>query len=481
MKLTFWPRSVSLSHYSKVTEMKKIILLSLCSAALVNFHCAFDNDDSEAVPNQKADNVRDLTPVEPQYIVAPDSAKLEYTKTSAELQQVKPGDIVVSDINSTSPVGYLKKVTAVEQKGGKTTIQTEPTTITEAVVSGQAAAEGTLNPAGDNSLLTGAQYNPLNGKIETLTPEPGVTVYGTKQPVNAIPECKSKKWYVEFNKNIQNSGGANAGSVNGCVGLDLKFVLNMKIKMFELKNAEFSVNPSVVTKLNVNVNSATFEISRAQVTLTTFHLQPIVFTIGFVPVVIVPRIAIVLGVDGKINVSLTTSVEYSASAKAGISYANKKWTPIKESSQTYNIVPPVFSGDINAMVYVGPEATFLFYGVVGPTANVYVYAHFNVAWNESLGQIQKWDIWLGIQAGAGFVIEAFGRTLLKINEPALIGYEGLIASSDFGGIAPPGTGRVTGVIAQKITGNYQNTGASYQTVSGDLVSVGKLVGSLAKK
>ncbi|MBL8034538.1 MAG: hypothetical protein JNJ69_12610, partial [Leptospiraceae bacterium] len=83
------------------------------------------------------------------------------------------------------------------------------------------------------------------------------------------------------------------------------------------------MNPSIATKLDVNVSSATFEISRAQVTLTTFYLQPITFVIGFVPVVVVPRIAIVLGVDGKITASLTTSIQYAASAKAGIVYANK--------------------------------------------------------------------------------------------------------------------------------------------------------------
>lgn len=460
--------------------MKKLTLLLLTTLAIANFHCAFDSGEDDAVVSQKADNVRDLTPVLPQYIVAPDSTQMRYAATAPEVKAVQPGDIVVSDTNGNSPVGYLKKVTAVDQVAGQTVITAQPATITEAVVNGEAAASGILNPAGDNSLMNGATYNPATGLIEQINPAPGITVYGTRQPPNAIPECKTKRWYVEFNNvNIQ-----NAGNINGCVGMDLQFVLNMKIKWFELKNAEFSVAPSLVTKLGVNLNGATFSINRAQVTLTTFYLQPITFVIGFVPVVIVPRIAIVLGVDGKITASLTTSLQYSASAKAGISYANKTWTPIKTHTSTYNLVPPVFSGNVDAMVYAGPEAAFLLYGVAGPTANVYIYSHFNVAWNPGVGQPNSWDIWLGVQAGAGFTVEVFGRTLVKINNPAIIGYEALIASSKFGGIAPLGTGRVTGTIGDMINGSYQVPSGSQfvtQYMSGDLVTVGNIVGSLASK
>lgn len=458
-------------------SIKKTSFLVLTCGSLMLSQCAFSNGDDDYVGSKRADNVRDLTPVEAKYIVAPNATSVQFKNNSEEVKKVKAGDIIVSDINTQSPNGFIKKVVAVAETGDTKTIATEPVSITEAVVDGQSNAEGILNPAGDNSLLTGATYNPLNGKVETITPQAGVTVYGVKQPVNAIPECKSKKWYVEFNNvNIQ-----NAGTINGCVGMDLKFKMNMKIKSFELKNAEFSVNPSIVTKLSTNLNGATFDVSRAQITLTTFHLQPITFMIGFVPVVIVPRIALVLGVDGKITASLTTSVQYEASATAGITYANKTWIPIREKTSKYNFVPPVFSGNINAMVYTGPEVTLLFYGVAGPGANLYIYAHFNVAWNQSLNQLQRWDIWLGFEAGAHFTIEVFGRTLFKINEPSLLGYEGLIASSDFGGIAPPGTGRITGLIGQKIEGNYQKPDGGYSPFSGDFVTVGKLVGSLAKK
>lgn len=458
--------------------MKKHLsfILTIGSALLVS-HCALENSPEDIIGSKRADNVHDLTPVEAKYIVQPDATRVEFNKQQDTIKKVQPGDIIVSDVNGSSPSGYIKKVTSVSESDGTTTLKTEPAAITEAVVDGEARAEGILNPAGDNTLLKGATYNPLNGKIETLTPQPGVTVYGTTQPFNAVPECKSKRWYVEFkNVNIQNSG-----TVNGCVGMDLKFVLDMKIKWFELKNAEFSINPSITTKLDVNVSNATFDVSRAQVTLTTFHLQPITFMIGYVPVVVIPRIKIVLGVDGKVTASLTTSIQYAASATAGIQYANKKWTPIRTKTSTYNIVTPVFSGNIDAMVYAGPEATFLFYGVAGPGANFYVYSHFKVAWNQTTNQLQRWEVWLGFEAGAHFTVEAFGRTLFKINEPSLIGYEGLVASSDFAGIAPPGTGRITGVVGQAIQGNYQRPDGGYSTMSGDFVTVGNLIGTLAKK
>ncbi|MFZ5630198.1 MAG: hypothetical protein ACOY5B_13790 [Spirochaetota bacterium] len=458
--------------------MKRIIsTLILISVPFLVSHCALENGSDEIIGSKRAENVRDLTPVQAKYIVTPNTSTIQFSKQDPLVKEVKAGDVVVSDVNAKSPAGYIKKVTSVTETADTKTIQTAPAEITDAVEEGQSRAEGTLNPAGDNSLLTGATYNPLNGQIETLTPQPGVTVYGITQPTNAVPECKSKRWYVEFNNvNIQ-----DAGTINGCVGLDLKFVMEMRIKWFELKSAEFSINPSITTKLSTALTGATFQISRAQITLTTFNLQPITFMIGYVPVVVIPRIKIVLGVDGKVTASLTTSIEFAASAKAGIMYANKAWTPIREKSSTYNIVPPVISGSIDAMIYAGPEATFLFYGVAGPGANLYIYSHVKADWNSVTNQLQRWQVWLGFEAGAHFTVEAFGRTLFKINEPSLIGYEGLVASSDFGGIAPPGTGRVTGVVGQALSGHYQKADGTYSAMSGDFVTVGKLVGTLAYK
>jgi hypothetical protein len=456
---------------------RKLTPLLLTTISLSVANCALENGSDEIIGSRKAENVRDLTPVQAKYIVTPTTSTIQFSKQDPLVKEVKAGDVVVSDVNATSPAGYLKKVTAVAETSDTKTIETAPAEITDAVEEGQARAEGTLNPAGDNSLLQGATYNPLNGRIETLTPQPGVTVYGVTQPVNAVPECKSKRWYVEFNNvNIQ-----NAGTINGCVGLDLKFVMEMKIKWFELRSAEFSLNPSITTKLNTNLNGATFQISRAQVTLTTFHLQPITFMIGYVPVVVIPRIKIVLGVDGKVTASLATSIQFAASAKAGIQYANKSWSKIREKSSTYNIVPPAISGSIDAMVYAGPEATFLFYGVAGPGANLYIYTHFKGDWSSVTNQLQRWEIWLGFEAGAHFTVEAFGRTLFNINEPSILGYEGLVASSDFGGIAPPGTGRVTGVVGQSLSGHYQRYDGLYSSMSGDFVTVGKLVGTLANR
>lgn len=458
--------------------MKKIIhLLAAASIAAVFSNCAFGGDD-EIIGSKVAENVRVLTPVEARYIVTPEQTRLTFEKVNDPVAELQPGDIIVSDVNGASPSGYLKKVTQISETSDTRLVDTVPATLTDAIQEGQATASGSLNPAGDNSLLKGATYNPETGLIEEINPAPGVTVFGTKKPNDAVPECSTKKWYVKFdNVNIQ-----DAGHINGCVGMNLDFVMNVKIKWFEMKSAEFSVNPSITSKIDVSVGGATFKISRAQVTLTTFNLQPITFMIGPVPVVIIPRIKIVLGVDGKVTATLVTSLQFAASAKAGLQYKDKKWKTIKEKSSNFVIDTPQFGGEVDAMVYAGPEITFLLYGVVGPGANLYVYTHFIGNWSPVTQQLQKWEVWLGFEAGAHFTAEAFGRTLFNISEPSIIGYEGLIASSDYGGIAPAGTGRVVGVVGQRISGQYQKSDGTYSpAISGDFVTVGNLVGKLGNK
>ena len=117
-------------------------ILAIFATAFLALNCAFDNAQSDYLEGQRADNVRDLTPVEAKYIVAPDATTVQFAKQHEELKKVKPGDIIVSDINAGSPQGFIKKVTAVSENAGTTTIQTEPTSITEAVVDGDARAEG---------------------------------------------------------------------------------------------------------------------------------------------------------------------------------------------------------------------------------------------------------------------------------------------------------------------------------------------------
>src|SRR5262245_47378757 len=136
--------------------MKKISTLALIGLLFVNFHCALENGSDDIIGSRKADNVRDLTPIEAKNIVVPDATTVQFTKTSDELKKTQPGDIIVSDVNGGSPSGFIKKVTAIEEKNGTTTIQTEPASITDAVVEGESAAQGILNPAGDNKLLTNA-------------------------------------------------------------------------------------------------------------------------------------------------------------------------------------------------------------------------------------------------------------------------------------------------------------------------------------
>ncbi|HRP68766.1 MAG TPA: hypothetical protein PLY93_04485 [Turneriella sp.] len=463
--------------------MQKRTLIIALTIVFTMIGCAFQNGDDDIIGSKRADNVRDLSLIEARNTIAPTTSTVQFDKTKEAVKEVQVGDVIVSDVNGKSPNGFLKKVVNVVENAQDKIIVTEETSITEAVEEGQASAEGILNPAGDNSLLTGATYNQFNGQIETITPEPGVTVYGTKKPGTLPPEipsncsqAKAKRWYVEFDKTIQSSG-----TIKGCVGMDLAFKLNMKIKWFKLKSAEFSLAPSLITEIKTNLNGNTFDINRAQVTLTTFNLQPITFTIGFVPVVIIPRIKIVLGVDGKVTATLVSTFQFEASAKAGIVYADSKWSVIKERSSKYNFNTPVFTGNINAMVYAGPEVTLLFYGIVGPGANLYAYTHFNVDWDAGLNKPKRWDIWLGVEAGAHFTVEMFGRTLFKINEPSILGYEWLVASSDFWGIAPPGTGNVTGVLGSRLNGTYTKSDNTSSTMSGDLITVGNLVGTLAKK
>jgi hypothetical protein len=111
--------------------------------------------------------------------------------------------------------------------------------------------------------------------------------------------------------------------------------------------------------------TASFDWSHPVEELT---LNPIIFSVGPIPVVLVPELNFTVGLDASARASVSASAQVSQSLVAGMSMVAGTWSPVAHQSHTYSA--PSVNAQVTAQAdaYVeSPNASILVYGVLGPS------------------------------------------------------------------------------------------------------------------
>ena len=161
------------------------------------------------------------------------------------------------------------------------------------------------------------------------------------------------------------------------------------------------------------------------------QLKPITFTIGPVPVVLVPSLAVEIGIDGKVEAKLTTSVTQTASYTAGIDYRNQQWTPVASDTMSFGYQPPNFSGRLDAKVFAAAPISLKLYGVVGPETAPELYLQITGGPERD----PWWKLYAGFRARVGAKIDLIA---VRIESPTfeLIDVSRLLAQAEGPFITP---------------------------------------------
>lgn len=147
-----------------------------------------------------------------------------------------------------------------------------------------------------------------------------------------------------------------------------------------------------------------------------FYFNPIVFSVGPVPVVILPKLSLYIGFNGLVSAGVTASVTQEASISAGLSYSSGQWTPISDFSNVVTqFYRPTFSGEVTARAYVGPEFQILLYGLAGPTAYINGYLQFDAMSDMD----PSWILSGGIYTNIGVKMEILSRVLADYNKTVI--------------------------------------------------------------
>ncbi len=239
---------------------------------------------------------------------------------------VRGGEFLALDIGPQTPYGLLARITSVRREGEQTVLQTQPASLIEILP---------------------------EGRIDVGAPTAGAAAEPGK------PEEKRG-----FGASFDCSGETKAdlkGALS--VGLEPRFKLNWSF--FKVRSLEASATLKGEAELSAHVSGAgscTFK----EKSLATWDAPSIKFSIGYIPVVIVPRLNLFVSGAAAVSGTFDTGVAGYLSATAGLRYDKNGVSPIGAFDHKFTYTAPTTRIDAGVGVRVDPAITFLLYGVVGP-------------------------------------------------------------------------------------------------------------------
>ncbi len=303
-------------------KTKALKLIAVFCMALLAFNgCKKDTPEEPAPQPKKPENVVvfDKEVVEKKIDTITNDGTLIFSSLS-EKEKPKVGDIICSGVAQGAPQGFLYKVKDIQEKNGKTTIITEKAYLEEAIGDGEFEQTIVISARDVQAI-----YNSKGEEVENLIkisplntsrqrPPYDVQAYDTKLESSIKFEIDT-----ELEKNLKLKGSVEAG-----ISLDFK----IKIGFLKVEELALIVNPQIKGEIKVAWSKKLKGKEEGKnYELGVIKLAPITVPISGIPVVITPKIIIILHVDieGKIELSgKILSVE--ASPKFGPVYKNGDWS-----------------------------------------------------------------------------------------------------------------------------------------------------------
>jgi hypothetical protein len=335
------------------------------------------------------------------------SLQLGFARLTPDLQALRAGDVIVSGVTPDTPFGMLRKVTAVTRQGDSTLVDTSPAALTDAIT------QGTFTV---NRSLASTDIRSFQSVL------PGVAVAGSTQP--QYPFCLSLTNVTLASGSTTTGGGSTtaAGSLtaSGRVCAAINFYLSADISGPSVEHpapqfqVEFKSDGAEMTDVRLTASGAvsvnqSYELGR-------FYLQPIVFSVFGVPVVITPLVLMTIGADGAVMASMTAGVTQSDAYEADLQCANDScWATGSLPAPTFSADPISLSSRAAITGYGTPELDLLLYGVVGPELDVrgYVEADGSAAvvgtqQGKQVAGGYAWIIYGGLQVQIGIALDIVG-------------------------------------------------------------------------
>ena len=342
--------------------------------------------------------------------VSVDGATFTFSQSTPILDALEPGDVMVGDVSSNARYGFLRKVTSVSNTGGEVVVHTDQATLDEAIESGEVHVRQALTP---DQIQEGTQMRGVNLAASQLEDE----FYYKLENV------------VLYDEDGDADTKDDQIKANGSIRLEPGFDFYMQVRWFKLQELSFVATAEEKAKIEIASRLLGAECKKKK-QIAKHVFAPITVAAGPFPVVLVPVLTVNVGVDGSVEVGLSTGVRQEATLRAGLRYADDTWGPVTHFSNEFHYDPPALSASLDVKEYAGTELALKLYGVTGPYAGVSAYLKLEA----DTAKTPWWELYGGLEMPVGVKIEVLSH-LIAGYEATIIDYRLPLAQAQVN--APP--------------------------------------------
>jgi len=417
--------------------MKKLLLLIW--TFLIVFIACKKNDSIP--PDNRDPNLSESTlivgnDVLTSSLVSVDSAKLTFITSGSGVDRIKVGSILVSDISTIAPIGFLRKVTAISTSGNNKVCTTEQAALTDAILKGNVKYTKVLT---DNDII------------------------GEDSSGNDISAIEGVLSFIfNYNKVIYDADGNSSTTfdqikINGEMKIEPTFDFELDIEGSRVKKFVAKINLKNTNKISAESKIVLASFNK-EIVLKTFQLKPFTILIAGIPVPIAKQwIAIVLGVDGSLTARVTAGAQNINTAVAGVSYENSSWNTINTQDNSFSLQPLTFEGAARIEPWLQVRYEIRPYGI--KESRIYIGVRGSVIGEASiiptgLSTTLKW----GVKFSAKAQMQIWDRTVLN--------YEQIFFEREFP-ISQSNTTALPSLTTTNASNVTQTTAQSGGTISSD--------------
>ncbi len=358
---------------------------------------------SPGVPTVIPDTTEVLPETTTQHLseISGDGAVFTFTQSTADLEALTTGDVMVGDATTDAPYGFLRQVTAVSSVGGQVIVTTEAATLEDAIESGEAHVRQVLGPA----------------QIQSGFQAQGVTLAAASQAQNSVYFEYTLEDVVLYDDDGDPDTEDDQLTADGSIRLEPSFDFSLMVEDWELEELSFTTSAEETAEIEVSSEIDLANVKKEK-EIARHTFSPTTVMVGPVPVVIVPVLTVSVGVDGSVHVGISTKVTQEALLKAGLQYADDAWSPVADFSNEFHYSPPTLSAGLDLKGYAGAQLSLLLYGTTGPYAELNAY----LTLEADLADDPWWELYGGLEMPVGVEVEVMSH-LVAGYETTVIDYK----------------------------------------------------------
>ncbi len=255
---------------------------------------------------------------------------------------LQTNDILVDDVSSLAPNGFLRKVSSVENKDGNIVVQTSQATLEDIIKKGSIDLHSVSLTAAD---------------IDQIYLAEGISLSENLKNTNLLG------FDMDFEHPI---GGNQNATLSGSMYFSLDFNFELDVSLDGIDYFKTSVEVDELASLGLDVQS---DISlEEEITFAKITFTPWTIFIGPVPVVFVPKVELVLHSDLSITGTVQSYATQNYNREIGLEYDGDEWSKINSTNPApgFTIQPAALSDNAEYTMKIGPKASLKLYGIAGP-------------------------------------------------------------------------------------------------------------------